>query len=259
MENITKALLIAAGVLIAVMLLALVFVFWNEMSGYFTEKHNTAVLEQTVEFNNQFANYDKQTIRGNELISVMNRIINYNNYQSEMVGYERVKIEIDLKGHEADFKYNGETGSNSLFSGNIKNTSNDDSLKLIAETSSRLVNESLSGIPYLTDTKLQRLAARINDIVDDNISDSREKAQYKIDRATLLSKILGYTVAEDDAIIDDVKKATYQYHQFMQFKRAMFECKEVSYNQENGRVNGMKFEVITETDSMTGVEKIKFD
>ena len=34
-------------------------------------------IKQLVEFNNKFTNYNGKTIRGNELISIMNRIIDY--------------------------------------------------------------------------------------------------------------------------------------------------------------------------------------
>ena len=36
MENATKALLIAAGMLLVVMLLSLLMTFWDNVSGYFT-------------------------------------------------------------------------------------------------------------------------------------------------------------------------------------------------------------------------------
>ena len=250
MENITKALLIAGAILIIVMLLSAVMIFWNNMSGYFTEKHEAKMVEQLVEFNNRFANYNGQTIRGNELISVINRIIDYNNYQSGIEGYDRVIITIDLKGHGNELKYNGETGSNAIFQGNISNETDDNEIKTVANTSNRLTTES--GISGITDTRLQKMSAQIANIVDDNIGDSDEKSEYIRYRKELLKEILKYEVSDTD--ISKIKTATYQYYQFTQFKRAMFKCKGISYNQENGRVNKMEFEVVLGDDS-----KIKFD
>ena len=109
MENAAKALLIAAAVLIAVMLLSLVFIFKDSMAGYFAERHNATMLEQLVKFNNKFQNYNGKTVRGNELISIMNSIIDYNNYQSGIDGYDRIIIELDFRGHEDDLKYNRES------------------------------------------------------------------------------------------------------------------------------------------------------
>lgn len=78
MENISKALLIAGGVLFAILVLTLLIIFRGNISSYFTEQHNAKILEQVTEFNNKFENYNGQTIRGSELISVMNRVVDYN-------------------------------------------------------------------------------------------------------------------------------------------------------------------------------------
>ena len=249
MENATKALLIAAAVLMSVMLLTVIFVFKDKISAYFSAKHEVAMTQQMIEFNNKFENYRGQTIRGNELISLLNRIIEYNEYQSDIVGYERIKITIDFKGHQNEIKYNNESGQYTLITGpKVDNKTNDDEIGRIATTSS-----SLSKDLGITDVKLQKLSAQIANIVDDEVQDSRAKEDYKKYRAQLLTRILGYEVEVDDSRISDIKKATYQYYQFTQFKRAMFKCTEIQHNTQNGRVNEMKFEVVLEND------KIKFE
>lgn len=257
MENATKALLIAAGILLIIMIISAIVIFWDEMAGYFTEKYEATMLEQLVEFNNKFSNYNGKTIRGNELLSIMNRIIDYNNYQSDMLGYERIAITIDLKGHHEELKYRGEDGNNTIIKVNgtrITNTgpNKDEPIKEIAQTSSKL-----SADLEISDVKLQKLSAQIDSIVDDEVVDSRSKEDYKKYRAQLLTRILGYEVEVNDSRIDDIKKATYQYHQFTQFKRAMFKCTDIKYNEQNGRINEMRFEVILETDASG--EHIKFD
>lgn len=258
MENATKALLIAAGILLIIMIISVVMIFWDEMAGYFTEKHEATMLEQLAEFNNKFSNYNGKTIRGNELISIMNRIIDYNNYQSDMVGYERVAIIIDLKGHHEEMKYKGENGANTIIKVNdgtsITNTGvkKDELIKNIAETSS-----TLSATLGISDVKLQKLSAQIANIVDDEAVDYRSREDYKEYRAQLLTRILGDDVEVADSRIANIKKATYQYYQFTQFKRAMFKCTHIGYNEQNGRINEMKFEVVLETDASG--EHIKFD
>lgn len=259
MENATKALLIAAAILIILMLISTMLIFRNQLAGYFSEKHDSKMVEQLVEFNNRFENYNGQTIRGNELISVMNSIIDYNNYQSGIEGYEKVMIEIDFINSQyvQELKYDNETGSNSIFTlsnNKIRNTSTSDSaISKIAGLSSTLV--STSGITGITDTKLQKMSAQISNIVDDDIVDSRAREEYINHRAELLKRILGYEV--DDSDISAIKTATYKYYQYTQFKRAMFKCTNVTYNTTNGRVNGMTFEVVTVTD--TSGTHIKFD
>lgn len=255
MENATKALLIAAGVLLIIMIISVVIIFWNQMAGYFTEKYEATMLEQLVEFNNKFSNYNGKTIRGNELLSIMNRIIDYNNYQGDIQGYENIEIIIDLKGHHSEMKYKDETGGNTLITNSIihnEGGTDDNAIKRISETSSRLSTDL-----GISEVKLQKLSAQIDSIVDDNAVDERSKEDYEKYRAQILTRILGYDVDVDDSRIDNIKRATYQYYQFTQFKRAMFKCTEIRYNEQNGRINGMIFEVVLETDASG--QHIKFD
>lgn len=265
MENITKALLIAGAILILIMLLSAVMVFWDDLAIYFSANSDSKILQQLVEENKKFSNYEQKTIRGNELVSVMNRIINYNNYQSEIVGFDRVTIEIDFKGHEDELKYNGETGSNTIITGDISNATDDDEIKRVSETSSRLTSEASANISGITDVKLQKLSSEIANIVDEpkrSYYDSNKQYKsaldsYKLTRAQKLTKILGFNIEQDDNV-ENIIKATYQYYQYTQFKRAMFKCTSIGYNEKNGRVNMMKFEVVLENSSAGG-KQIKFD
>ena len=84
MENVTKALLIAAGILFAVLILSLLAMFGGQLSGYYAEQHNSKIIEQDAKFNAQFENYNGQTIRGNEIISIMNKVVNYNTSIADM-------------------------------------------------------------------------------------------------------------------------------------------------------------------------------
>ncbi len=254
MENATKALLIAGAVLILVMVLSLVVIFWDQVTSYFSAGHDAKMQAQLVEFNNKFQNYAGKTIRGNELVSIMNRIVDYNDYQSDIVGYERIKITINFSGQKDDLRYNTERREEILVEyDTITNNANDDRIEKIATTSSRLVEASSSSIPKLTDVKLQKMSAGIDTIFDGDIDDDHREA-----RAKFLTKVLGYEIAiKDDPRMDEIKNATSQYYQFTMFKRAVFECTDVNYDEANGRVSGMEFKVKTETDS-TGTH-IKFD
>ena len=78
MENATKALLIAAGVLLAMMLISLLVMGYNRISSYYEQKHELIMAEQLDKFNKEFQNYNRSDIRGNELISLMNKVIDYN-------------------------------------------------------------------------------------------------------------------------------------------------------------------------------------
>lgn len=245
MENITKALLIAAGVLIAIMLVTLIITFKDQLSAYFTEEHDSKMVEQAVEFNNRFENYNGQDIRGNELISVMNRVIDYNNTSAGVEGYDPVVIRIDFKGYHNDAigGFKNDQADPSIFTSSILSNSSgsDADIMAVANLSTTLVNNS--GIDGITDTKLQKLSASISTILDDSNPEYREKT---------LKNILGYEVT-DASTLNKIKNATKQYYQYTQFKRAMFHCTGVKYNTENQRVNEITFDIVEENG------KVKFN
>ena len=263
MENVSKALMIAGGMLIAIMVISLIIVLWNQMSGYFAEQHSATIVEQIAEFNAQFENYNGKDIRGNELISVMNKVVNYNRTYSDMENYERIVIKIDLDGHQNDFKYN--SSDNSIFPNQslITNEHGDDVIENISNLSNILVSEAINaGITGINDTKLQKLSADIDNIVEKTVSDfedtngvatAQQKLEaYKEARAKKLKSILGYEV--NDAELSKIIKATRRYYQYTQFKRAMFKCTGVQHNtSQNGRVIGMTFVIVEENG------KAKFD
>lgn len=133
----------------------------------------------------------------------------------------------------------------------ISNQNNDSSIRTIAEAGVDLVSNS--GISGITDVKLQRMVAEIYSIVEDEGLSGDDLDDYNKNRKAKLENILKRTV--DDGEIEYIKIATYRYNQFTQFKKAMFECTNISYSETNGRVNGMQFRVLLKDDDST----IKFD
>ena len=63
MENATKALLIAAGVLIGIIILSMLLLGYNQISNYYQQQSDNLSLKQIVELNKKFTNYDGKTIR----------------------------------------------------------------------------------------------------------------------------------------------------------------------------------------------------
>ena len=244
MENITKALLIVAGILIVIMVITLLITAVNQISTYYSSQHDKKMVEQTVDFNSKFENYAGQTIRGNELLSIINRVIDYNNYQSDMVGYEQINLHVDLLGHEDEFRdSNVNVVVNQQITGNINN----DNMKRISNLSLELTS-SATGIDGLTETKLQKLASEIHNIAYDHEYEGDDLDEYKRYRLQRLTKIFGRNVQESE--VNAIKIATCKYYELTQFKRAMFKCIEISHNTENGRVNGISFEVVVQNDQI---------
>lgn len=244
MENINKALLIAVGVLFAILVLTLLVIFHNQISSYYTEQHDSKMVEQITEFNNKFENYNGQTIRGNELISVMNRVVDYNRTYSDMEGADRVTITIDLQGYQKELLYTGTPSSDILFPKSIISNSsgNDNEISRISELSTELANST-----GIEDTKLQKMSAEISTICDTSTDDdSIKKIKEK------LRKILGYKQDKEFSQTQIIRyqSATRKYYQLTQFKRVMFKCTEVVHNQKDGRINKISFEAVIENNAL---------
>ncbi len=277
MENSAKAIIIAGGMFILIMVITLLVIFGRSLSSYMQDQHDKEMVKQITEFNNKFANYQGTELRGNELISVLNRVIDYNALEAGEYGYDPVLVEIDLVDRNAldsVIKFNSKD-ENFLFKKNVSKIKNskdsDDELKTISQKGTTILSKYSDKekypdnyIPRLTDTKLQKLSAEISNIAQekDNSSwldgyDGNRIAVYNRTRAKKLTSILGYEVSAEGKIkvdgiekdiIPAVKKATVEYYQFTQFKRIMFKCTSIEYSQDTGRINKMSFEVKTTTD-----------
>ncbi len=241
MENVTKALIMAAGILLSIMILSLLVIFGSRLSGYFSQEHDSKIIEQDTKFNAQFENYNQETIRGNELMSVMNKVVNYNTEIADTEKYEKVIMSVDFKGKQDSFKYN--SSDTSIFSGKVgsdgslKNTqASDNNLSKITSMPTELPNQA-----GVEETQLQRLAAELQNI-DINTSESGKVEQ----RDKKLKSILGRVPNSTE--ITNIIKITKQYYQYTQLKRAMFTCKSVGHNtnQTGARVNSITFEIVVE-------------
>ena len=289
MENLSKALLIAAGIFIAILIISVLVVVYNNFSSYYASKHDAAMIEQTAKFNAQFEKYHKNGIRGSDLISCMNKIINYNATESyfEDTNYERIKVKITLAqpSNENDilgqFRYSTdkETGRNEFLLRVITNESalgndweNDKKLIEITNTPSAACELAKSnGLTNISDTKLQQLASKISDIFVDEDDNSKMAIYNRIYRAELLEDLLGKDIIKvaqetgkirnSDTVsknrLQTIKQVTSQYYQYMQFKRARFDCTKITYDPDTDRIIEMEFKLQTKTEN--GVETPVFD
>ena len=78
MENASKALLIAGGVLISILVISTFILGIRKISAFQETQADAKVEQQTLEFNNLYESYNRNNIRGNDIISLMNRIVDYN-------------------------------------------------------------------------------------------------------------------------------------------------------------------------------------
>ena len=78
MENASKALLIAAGVLIAIMTISGLVLMFNKLSEVSQTEQESLRTKQLAEFNREYEAYNRRDLYGGQIISVMNKMLDNN-------------------------------------------------------------------------------------------------------------------------------------------------------------------------------------
>ena len=78
MENASKALLMAGGILIALLVIGELLLMFNQLSEYQSSSSELVETEQLAKFNEQFTQYERDDLLGTELISLANKVVDYN-------------------------------------------------------------------------------------------------------------------------------------------------------------------------------------
>lgn len=234
MENASKALIMAGGMLIVVLLVSLVLYAWKLFAEYQTSQDNLSNIENVTEFNLKFTNYDRDNVQGYEIISLINQVIDYNSRKSNVSdkndeGYNPITLIIEMGSMD-----------------NRKKLTRDDNIRLFSGPGN--LNYTQSGVV----NQLNTILNEVNQI---------ETIYGGADRASKIAKIIGKiydTTNTNEAIekfnaisefkvnnsneLNSEKNRVYSYYEYVQFKKAVFKCTKLTYDDVSGRVNEMKFE-----------------
>ena len=95
MENATKALIIAGGMLIAMLIVGLLTWGYTQIRALQQANVTEEERQQVVDFNERFEAYNKKVVRGYQMISLSNLVYDTNTRYTEEVGYTPVTIIVD--------------------------------------------------------------------------------------------------------------------------------------------------------------------
>lgn len=161
MENASKALLMAGGILIAVLVIGVVAYMFNSSGFLFQSSEDIELAEQIAAFNKEYEAYNRKLMRGTDIISIINKV-NSNNEKYE-----------DIPEYQMTVKF-------------------------------RLI----------------------------------ESIEYNVNESTKTIQTGTYTVlSKNDSIWKNIKETD----AFTEFKRRIFDCTNITYNKQTGRINGMEF------------------
>lgn len=126
MENASKALLMAGGILVALMVIGALLLMINQVGNYQRSEDVNKKDKQIAEFNLDFERYaDDKGIKGTDIMSLTNKIVDYNNKAlkggvSNSVDYS-IKMSITVTGlNSFNFKY--ANGSSAIFTNDTYTT-----------------------------------------------------------------------------------------------------------------------------------------
>lgn len=235
MENASKALIMAAGVLMALLILGALVLMFNGLTAYQGESTQNTREAQIIDFNNGYTGYDRDDVRGSELLTLLNKVIDYNERKTSLgtqgaeIAYEPMTIKFSLKSQDLRktltydktirlFTSNSyeESGTENQFEKSIENKISPIKNKYGESVIQKLAS-NITGIYNATTPPIG--LEKYNSIVNH----SQKKSNF--------SDIEG-----------EIKTDICKYYEYMQFKRAIFKCTGTKFNQSTGRITQMTFE-----------------
>lgn len=291
MENASKALLMAGGILLTMLVVTVLMYAFGLVSEYQANKDRLREIEEVAKFNQQFTGYERNDVLGYEVLSLVNKVIDYNqrhsfkgNETTSSVGntdqFKHITVKIKMYDNSiGDSIINPDDGkvSKAELTNNLativtvpatefesERTYPTGGIKLQLFTSneytqSEAIDQFKQAIINATDviannfggdTSIQNLVKNKGSIYEGNVIGYNEgivdtswydrnyiEARYK----TLTGNDLEINDIRDGTKIEDVIK----YYEFSQFKKAIFKCVKVGYDDGQdgtGRVTLLEFE-----------------
>ncbi len=251
MENASKALIMAGGMLLAILTVSLLAYAWNLFSEYQASHYNLATIEDTAKFNQEFTAYDRDGVKGYEIISLVNKITDYNTRKS-------------VESATSSEKYTSIDITVNFLNGNNKNLTKDgNNNKLITQTSN---NKGTLATIIAEATTIEdrwggsdsasKIANGIDSIFvgDTATTDKKNAGIKKFNSLNTNSSGITYQIKSSDSDINNVYKQleanekgkAYKYYEYVQFKRSLFNSRpaEVKYDNVTGRIKQMVFEFV---------------
>ena len=220
MENASKALLMAAGVFLVMLILALVIFAWGKFSDYQNAKDSLVDIEDTAKFNEQFTHYDRDDVQGYEILSLANQVIDYNRRRAD-VGqnnekYNPIKLVVTLNNDNKKFSYD---------ENNLLINSNEYTISSTVNTFDEIIAEG-ARIERTYGSNVSQISKLISLLFSDEVKNDENKKANAVKKFNSLSKtkvtnyneLLGY------------KNDIYKYYEYMQFKKGVFNCENLTYD-----------------------------
>ena len=246
--NMSQALKMAGGVLIALIIIATLTYFFRELTPFQQQIEDIEALEQTAEFNKQYEVYNKSLMLGIDIISVINKAYSNNMAYIDAYGYSE-----DIKNNYLiDIELQASNGSEIILSQtlDIRLTKMDDTIsppkvKELSIDIDDLGNDSkfqlkgLIGIEPKDNWEPTKISDRIC-LIDSSTDNTNDTIYNTIISNTELKKVFNNT---DESTKDEWTKVVFETYAYT-LKTKKFRCVSVENSEMTGRIIKMTFEEI---------------
>ena len=96
MDNAAKALMIAGGILLAILVISMGVYIWQLSGDFINQGENEKEQERIIAFNREYESYQRQALRGADVITIINKVRN-NNIKNKDAQELLITWEINLK------------------------------------------------------------------------------------------------------------------------------------------------------------------
>lgn len=212
MENASKALTMAGSVLIAMIVISLLVVFFNQLQNLQKTELNKEEVEQSAQFNETYDVYYRD-VYGSELLSIANKIKDYNLREAEISGYTEIELEVNItKDIDKDLLKKGTYNSTQLIQ----------KLKNIEDKIEEIETKSIT---FIKEGTAQKSSRKIKQLANMRTKDIEELGSPKEDYEEYVRLYNTYKTL------------------LTQIKAQVFEVQEFKYDKNTGRITKMIYKL----------------
>ena len=217
MENASKFLLMAGGILIALLVISALVLMFNQIGDYEKGKSNTEKVSQVADFNKEFMVFTYDNIQGTDIISLANKIVNFNSKSGmqNSINYDK-KIKLYL-----NFGNKNKSGSFAYKLGGNPVIFTKDSYENLSEFL-QLISKYMEYDNKFSIKVMNRLSANYSSLQDGTKT---------------IKDVTGRSDISQD-IIKDIPK----YREYSEFKGSTFKNTKIEYDGE--QIKKMDFEFV---------------
>lgn len=209
MENASQALTIAAGVLIAVLIIGILVIFYNNLRAWQKNEEMLTYQEQSEKFNKEYDVYVRN-LYGSEVLSLVNKVDDYNLQEAQEKGYSRLEVVISFKNDIGGFQKNKKYTTDEIIS-------KIEALQTQIETYGSKVygGKTVKQLSLMRTNELKQFISdkKLNKNPDKTIqieNDVRNYTDVKSDEVTIKSKMFKYVTSVYDNTTGRMKQIEYK-------------------------------------------------